>query len=155
MALRRGLAAGGLAAAVTLVAAFEGYRQYTYLDPVGIPTACFGHTRTATPGRTYTRAECEALLYDDLQEAERAIEQCVRVPLNNNQYAALASFTYNVGGRAFCESTLTRKLNAGDYVGACNELPRWKYAKGRELPGLVRRRAAERELCLSPVRAEA
>ena len=63
-------------------------------------------------------------------------------------HPALVSFTYNIGGQAFCSSTLVRKLNAGDTVGACNELSRWTRAKGIELPGLVKRRAAERAMCL-------
>ncbi len=63
--------------------------------------------------------------------------------------AALGSFTYNVGVGAFNSSTLLRKAKSGDLIGACNELTRWVYAGGRKLKGLVIRREAERELCLS------
>jgi lysozyme len=61
--------------------------------------------------------------------------------------AASVSFAYNVGAQAFCGSTMARKLRAGDMPGACAELSRWVYAKGELLPGLVRRRAAERAMC--------
>nr|WP_276554179.1 lysozyme [Cupriavidus gilardii] len=85
---------------------------------------------------------------DVLGEANAGVNSCVRVPLTDGQRTAFVSFTYNVGRGAFCGSTLVRKLNAGDYVGACNELPRWVYAKGVKLPGLVNRREQERALCL-------
>ena len=61
--------------------------------------------------------------------------------------AAFLSFAFNVGNGAFCGSTLTRKANAGDMPGACAELSRWTYAGGKQMPGLVIRRAAERQLC--------
>lgn len=150
MGLRHKLAGGALAATVALVAAHEGYRAYTYADPVGIPTACFGHTGpNVRMGQTYTRLQCEKLLIDDLQKAHNAVVQCIRTPLTDNQRVALTSFAYNVGGQALCGSTLAKKANAGDMAGACNELPRWVYAKGIKLPGLIRRRAEERALCLT------
>ncbi|ALD93454.1 lysozyme [Cupriavidus gilardii CR3] len=146
--LRTRLIAAGIAAAVPLVAAFEGLRQTAYLDPVGIPTACFGATKGVRLGQVYTREQCDDLLAKDLLEANAGVNSCVRVPLSEGQRTALVSFAYNVGRGKFCGSTLVRKLNAGDYVGACNELPRWVYAKGVKLPGLVNRRAQERALCL-------
>lgn len=146
--LRRRLLAAGIAAAVPLVAAFEGLRQTAYLDPVGIPTACFGATKGVRLGQVYTREQCDDLLAKDVLEANAGVSSCVRVPLSEGQRTALVSFAYNVGRGKFCGSTLVRKLNAGDYVGACNELPRWVYAKGVKLPGLVNRREQERALCL-------
>ena len=77
--------------------------------------------------------------------------KCTKVPLNQNQYDALVSFTYNVGVGAYCGSTLVRKLNQGDYTGACNELRRWVYAGGKRVQGLANRREAERSLCLKPM----
>ncbi|USE78818.1 lysozyme [Cupriavidus gilardii] len=145
---RTRLIAAGIAAAVPLVAAFEGLRQTAYLDPVGIPTACFGATKGVRLGQVYTREQCDDLLAKDLLEANAGVDSCVHVPLTEGQRIALVSFTYNVGRGAFCGSTLVRKLNARDYVGACNELPRWVYAKGVKLPGLVNRREQERALCL-------
>ncbi|WNG71549.1 lysozyme [Cupriavidus gilardii] len=146
--LRTRLIAAGIAAAVPLVAAFEGLRQTAYLDPVGIPTACFGATKGVRLDQVYTREQCDDLLAKDLLEANAGVNSCVRVPLTDGQRTAFVSFTYNVGRGAFCGSTLVRKLNAADYVGACNELPRWVYAKGVKLPGLVSRREQERALCL-------
>lgn len=147
--LRHKLIAAGIAATVPLVATFEGLRQRAYLDPVGIPTACFGATHGVRLGQTYTREQCDDLLAKDLLDANAGVDSCVRVPLTSNQRAALVSFVYNVGRGNFCGSTLVRKLNAGDPVGACNELPKWVYAKGVKLPGLVKRREAERQLCLT------
>lgn len=146
--LRRRIVAAGIAAAIPLVATFEGLRQRAYLDPVGIPTACFGATKGVRLGQVYSRSQCNDLLARDLLEANAAVDSCVRVPLTEGQRIALVSFTYNVGRGAFCGSTLVRKLNAGDYVGACNELPRWVYAKGVKLPGLEKRRHEERAVCL-------
>lgn len=143
--------AGAVALAVPLVAWYEGYRPQAYLDPVAIPTICYGHTATARLGQTRTREQCDALLAGDLGTAFAALDRRVRVPLSDPTRAALASWVYNVGEGAMASSTLLRLLNAGDVRGACNQLPRWVYAGGRQLPGLVNRRAAERDLCLSGV----
>lgn len=149
MKIPRKTIGAGFAAALSLVAYFEGERLAAYYDPVGIPTVCFGHTATAKIGQTKTREECRDLLAEDLYKSWAAVDRHAKVPLTDGQRAAFSSFVYNVGEGAFASSTLLRKLNAGDYVGACNELPRWVYAKGIKLPGLVKRREAERQLCLS------
>lgn len=143
------LAAAGLLGCFTLVAGFEGLRTVAYRDPVGIPTLCYGSTQGVRMGQGATRAQCEALLGHELLAAHEQMQACVRVPLTPGQRSAFTSFTYNVGARAFCRSTLARKLNAGDHAGACAELDRWVHARGIRLPGLVRRRAAERALCES------
>tara|TARA_Y100001973_G_C5169812_1_gene318344 strand:+ start:294 stop:827 length:534 start_codon:yes stop_codon:yes gene_type:complete len=144
---RQAVLAGSLAAAVSLVAYFEGRELVGYLDPVGIPTICYGHTKTAVVGQALGPQECERLLREDLGEALAVVDQQLpNAPAMTR--AALGSFVYNVGAGAFNGSTLLRKAKAGDWVGACNELPRWVYAKGRQLPGLVNRRAAERAVCL-------
>ncbi len=140
-----------LAIALTAVAGFEGLRTEAYNDPVGIPTICFGYTAGVEIGDTATVDECKALLTDEVISHGLAVTNAVTVPLSHEEMAAYSSFTYNVGGNAFKSSTLLRKLNAGDRVGACNELSRWVYAKGVKLPGLIKRRAAERELCLSGI----
>lgn len=148
IALRRALIAGSLAASASIVAYFEGERLTTYLDPVGIPTICYGHTGTAVMGQTKTLGQCRDLLSEDLGWAMAEVDKHLpdAPPMVR---AAFGSFTYNVGVGAFRSSTLLRKAKAGDLQGACNELPRWKHAGGRVLPGLVTRRATERELCLS------
>ena len=143
------LAAAGLLGCFTLVAGFEGLRTIAYRDPVGIPTICYGHTAGVRLGQGATRAQCEALLGSELLRAHEQMLACVRVPLSPGQRSAFTSFSYNVGTDAFCRSTLARKLNAGDPAGACAELDRWVHARGIRLPGLVRRRAAERTLCES------
>ncbi|WP_052052443.1 lysozyme [Halomonas salina] len=143
-----GVGASALALAVGTVSHFEGKRNDAYVDPVGVVTICYGHTATARIGQTHSDEECERLLAGDLGDAFDAVDTRVRVDLPPTRRAALASFVYNVGSGAFGRSTLLRKLNAGDTVAACNELDRWVYAGGNELPGLVRRRDVERWLCL-------
>ncbi|MES2103080.1 MAG: lysozyme [Pseudomonadota bacterium] len=146
--LKQKLAAAGLGLAVPLVIFFEGTRQQAYLDPVSIPTICRGHIGGVKLGQTATVDQCDDMLARDLLKADAEMRACVLVPLNPNQRAAFASFTFNAGGGNFCGSSMARKLNAGNYAGACDELPRWVYAGGKVLPGLVRRRASEKELCL-------
>jgi lysozyme len=136
-----------LALCAPLVAYYEGYVPHSYADPIGIPTACYGHTGPEVRlGQKYTRAECQALLEGDLAEAYAAVRRCIRSP-NDHQAAALTSAAYNAGPAIVCGSTLQRKANAGDWAGACAQLDRWVYAGGIKLRGLVRRRAAERALC--------
>lgn len=126
---------------------FEGMILKGYKDPIGIVTACAGHTKTAVLGRAYTREQCEQMLAQDLIEHAEGVQRCVKIPLNTNESAAYISFAYNVGIGAFCSSTLVRKINTGDRAGACAELSRWTYAGGKQLPGLVKRRATERAMC--------
>jgi lysozyme len=141
---------GGATAAallVSMVPKFEGVILRGHKDPIGIVTACAGHTKTAVLGRPYSKEECEALLYEDLIEHAEGVNRCVKVPLNAGQMAAAVSFTYNVGVRRFCQSTMAKKFNAMDYAGACAELSRWTTAGGIQFRGLVIRRAAERAVC--------
>lgn len=141
------IGAGAIALAVPLVAHFEGYVPWVYRDPIGRLAACYGHDdQTMTPGKRFTAAECQAMLDEDLLKHTEAID-CIKRPLSDGQKAAFLSFAFNVGNNAFCGSTLVRKANAGDMAGACAELSRWTLAGGKELPGLVRRRAAERAVC--------
>ena len=142
-------AAGLLVASATALSAIqlhEGVVQTAYLDPVGIPTICAGHTKGVFLGQQRTLKECEQLLKEDVSYAGKAIARCTKVDLTQEQYDALVSATFNIGGAAYCSSTLVRKLNAGDCFGAAAQFDRWIYAKGRKLPGLVKRRAAERKL---------
>lgn len=134
--------------AVACVSGFEGLRQVAYNDPVGIPTICFGETQGVKLGQRRTLDECKDMLADSLDKANASVERCVKVPMSDKRHAALVSFTYNVGGDAFCGSTLVTKINSGNTIGACDELLRWTKAKGITLPGLVKRREQERKLCL-------
>lgn len=142
--------ATAIVACAALVAPFEGLRTVAYSDPVGIPTICFGYTAGVKLGDTKTVEECRALLTQDVTGAVAQVERCVP-GLPPHQLAAWASAVYNIGPRIVCDlagSTAARLLRAGAYDEACEQLPRWNKAKGITLPGLVRRRAAERALCL-------
>lgn len=148
MSIKR-FAAGSLvisALGLGLISQHEGAVTDAYLDPVGIPTICMGHTEGVFLGQKRTLKECEVLLKEDATYAGRAIARCTKVDLTQGQYDALVSFVFNVGGSAYCGSTLVRKLNAGQCFEAGAQFDRWVYAKGRKLPGLVKRRAAERAL---------
>lgn len=140
-------------AGVRLVQEFEGCKLEAYPDPGtgGEPfTIGWGSTGPDIgPGTVWTQEEADARFLDDLTKFGDGVDRLVRVPLTDNQFAALVSFAYNVGLGALAGSTLLRKLNAGDYQGAADQLPRWNKGGGRVLPGLVRRRARERELFLS------
>ncbi|GGO89067.1 lysozyme [Marinobacterium nitratireducens] len=144
-----------LAIALTAVAGFEGVRTAAYWDPYGkVPTICFGRTTDVQMGDTATMEECKAFLTDEIVEFGLEVSNATTVPLSHEEQAAYTSFAYNVGIGNFKSSTLLRKLNAGDRTGACNELPRWVYAQGMKLPGLVNRRAEERALCLSGIQKD-
>jgi lysozyme len=132
------------------VVRFEGWATDAYNDPVGIATACAGVTADVVRGRAYSEGECVAMTAAAIALHGARIVPCLADELPPPRtFAAFISFAYNVGEGAFCRSTLARKARAGDLAGACAELPRWIYAGGRQLPGLVTRRAAERALCES------
>ncbi len=142
------MAAGALA--VPLIADFEGFVPVGYPDPalgVKLPTACYGATAGIVIGRRYTEQECANMLAADAVKHGLEIAPCLPADLPIETRAAFTSFGFNVGTGAFCKSTLSRKALAGDLRGACAELSRWTKAGGREMAGLVRRRAAERTLC--------
>lgn len=140
--------AGSISIAGVLIQDQEGVVYKPYLDPIGIPTVCAGVTGSDVKmGKTYTKAECDALLYKHMQPAIKAVDSSVKVKLNDYQKAALYSFTYNVGAGTFQSSTLLKKLNCNDIHGACDELRRWTYAGGKQWKGLINRREVERQLC--------
>jgi lysozyme len=145
--LKATVGAGACCILLAYVPSFEGMVLRGYKDPIGIVTACAGHTKTAVLGRPYTESECNNLLENDLADHADGVMSCIHVPVNTGEKAAYVSFGFNVGVNAFCNSTMSRKLNAGDHTGACAELSRWVKAGGRVLPGLVKRRATERAIC--------
>lgn len=152
MAIKTRLLAGGasllLASAGGIAYKFEGEKNAAYVDPVGVLTACVGSTSGVQLGELYTRQECTERFVKDLRTAQSAVERCTPdVP--DTMKPALISFTFNVGQGNYCRSTLARKANEGDFVGACKELYRWVYAGGRVLKGLVNRREAEAAACLN------
>lgn len=137
------------ASAFVSILLYEGYSDKTYIPvPGDVPTIGFGTTRGVKEGDTITPPKAVERVLRDVTEFEGAIKKCVKVPLYQHEYDAYVSFAYNVGPTAFCSSTLVKKLNSGDYTGACNELPRWAYSNGKKLKGLVKRREEERKLCL-------
>ena len=142
---------GWLAIALIAVTGFEGMVLKPYRDKLAnnILTVCMGETRGVREQDIYTVDECKALLEKGLKEFEAELGKCIKVPMTDKYKAAIVSWAWNVGTPAACKSTLVKKLNAGDYVGACNELPRWNKAGGNVIVGLVKRREAERKLCLS------
>lgn len=132
------------AAGLVAIASHEDVRPVAYVDPVGIPTICAGHTAGVRIGQRATINGCLVMLHEDASEAGRGVASCTAAPLTQAQYDALTSFAFNVGTSAYCRSTLVKKLNSGNCHGAAAEFDRWVYAKGRKLPGLVKRRADER-----------
>jgi lysozyme len=141
-----------------LIKTFEGLELIAYYDPVGVLTIGYGHTNMAgppkiVPGMRITAQEASDILMNDLKKYEAAVSKHVKVPLNQNQYGALVSFTYNLGEGNLSKSTLVKKLNVKDYEGAANEFPKWNKAGGKVLKGLVRRRAAEQALFRKLVKA--
>lgn len=145
--------------ALDLIVEFEGFVPNWYKDPVGIWTVCYGHTDAAgsplykdTKGKKFSISEGRAILAKDLESYEAAVRRQFKgVVLNENQFGALVSFCYNLGEGNLSKSTLRRKILNKDVLGAADEFLKWNKAGGKTLPGLVRRRKAERALFLKPV----
>lgn len=140
-----------IALSMPLAAHYEGLRLAAYLDPIGIPTICYGETQGVQLGQTKTKAECDALFSARLGYFAYAVDTAIIPPLSPKTHAALTSWTYNIGVGAMQKSTLVRLMNEGRMFEACNELPKWNKAGGKVLPGLIKRREAERALCLSGI----
>lgn len=143
-------------AGLHLIEEFEGLarqlpdgRIAAYRDAVGVPTIGYGHTHGVHMGEVITREQAQEFLQQDLRWAEAAVSRLVKVSLTDNQFSALVSFVFNLGAGALARSSLLRDLNAGNYDAAANQFLLWTHAGGRVLPGLVRRRRAERKLFLS------
>ena len=142
---------------LAMIEKFEGclLKASNKLD--GVWTIGYGQTgryygKRVRKGMTTTKALAHAWLRDhSIKTYETAVAKAVKVPINQNQFDALVSFTYNVGVGALKQSTALRKLNAGDYAGAADALTMWTKFKGKVLAGLVRRRKEERALFLTPV----
>lgn len=133
---------------LALIRQFEGLRLSAYKCSAGVPTIGYGTTKGVKMGMEITKDEAERLFQEDVQRFVDHVEALVKVPLNQNQIDALASFVYNVGPTAFANSTLLRVLNAGLYKDASDQFLRWNKAANNVVAGLTRRRIAERELFL-------
>jgi lysozyme len=136
-------------AGIALIKQFEGVRLDAYVCPAGVLTIGYGHTGDDVyEGQVINHDEADALLRADLAKFER----CVGVAVNDvtqQQFDACVSLAFNIGCAAFGKSTLARKIAQGDVSGAADEFLRWNRGGGKVLPGLTRRREAERALFLS------
>jgi len=133
-----------------LIKQYEGLRLHAYQDSAGVWTIGWGHTGDVKRGQSITVHQAEALLALDIGIAAAAVNRHVEAPLNQGMFDALTSFVFNLGEGRLASSTLLKKLNLRDYHAAAAEFPKWVKAtvRGKKitLPGLVRRRAAERAM---------
>jgi len=146
-------ASAGLAAmfliATPFTAQHEGLRLKAYLDPVGIPTICYGETEGVEMGQVQHKEMCDTMLKAKLGMFGTAVDYMVTPDMTPQTHAALTSLAYNIGIGAFQKSSVLRLYNEGKPIAACNFMTRYVYAGGKKLTGLVKRREAERALCLS------
>jgi lysozyme len=147
---RLAIAALGLSAATMVgIATQEGFRAVAYRPmPGDVPTIGFGTTEGVKMGDRIEPVQALVRKLADVQKFEGALRRCVKVPLHQHEYDAFLSLAYNIGAGAFCGSTLVRKLNTGDYAGACAEILRWDKFQGQPLRGLTLRRQNEHRQCL-------
>lgn len=140
--------AGAVAISAPIIASWEGKRNDPYTDIVGVRTVCYGETRVEM--RRYTDAECLAMLNKAVEQFAGQVLQCTPIlAYHPYQLAAATSFTYNVGIGAYCKSTAAKLFNTGDLRSGCEQFARWRMAGGVVVQGLVNRRKAEMELCLT------
>lgn len=141
-------------AGLDLIKEFEGCRLSAYQDSVGVWTIGYGSTywpdgrRVKQGDKLASDSEAEQLLLDTVKTYEAGVNRVVKTHITQNQFDALVSFAFNLGIRALEKSTLVKKLNKIDIIPVANEFSRWTKAGGKELAGLRRRRAAERDLFL-------
>jgi len=139
--------------AFELISRWEGKRNNSYRDIVGVWTICYGHTRTAGPGQRKTDAQCKTLLVAEIQEYREGLHAYLsgatldfRLPAARD--AAYTSLAFNVGIRGAGRSTAVKRLNAGDIAGGCKAITWWNKAGKRVVRGLVNRRGEEYRLCM-------
>ncbi len=134
---------------IGLIKRFEGFSAEEYPCQAGKRTIGYGHViQNGEKFGKMTEREAEKLLREDLRRVEKTVNDNVKVFITQRQYDAVCSFIYNAGIEDFTKSTFLRKLNEGDYSGAANQLPRWRYVKKKKVyvisEGLENRRAEER-----------
>lgn len=137
-------------AGIALIKEFEGCKLQAYLCSAGVPTVGYGHTGPEVKvGMTITQERADRYFTEDVKRFEDAVlRECSSVKLSQNEFDALCSFTYNVGVGNLQRSMLLVRLKAGDKAAAAGEFMRWRKAGGKIIPGLVRRRDAERAMFL-------
>jgi|TARA_B100001094_G_scaffold258340_1_gene258120 lysozyme len=131
---------------IALIKKFEGCKLEAYLDAVDVPTIAYGRTKDVKIGDICTQQQAEDWLEEELVEYAGYVEKAVTVPLEQNQFDALVSWTYNLGPSNLNRSTALKLLNMSEYDGVPAQLKRWNKAGGKVLDGLVRRREAEAEM---------
>jgi lysozyme len=149
-------------ACIDLIKRFEGFVPKAYVCPAGVLTIACGHTGLdVLPGQIVTQAQGEALLKSDVERFSNVVNKALTRPVTQGQFDALVSFCFNLGPgkkgvkdglvtlKSGNTSTLLRKTNEGDKLGAAAEFPKWATAGGVVLKGLVTRREAEQRLYLS------
>jgi lysozyme len=140
---------------IDLIKEFEGFSAAPYLCPAGVWTIGYGstrypdHSRVQPTDKPVTESEAVAILAATLTDYETGVLNLVEVDMTQNQFDALVSFAYNLGLQNLKTSTLLRFMNNGQYAHVAEQFARWNKAAGKVLPGLVRRRAAERDLFLA------
>lgn len=146
-----------IAAALPLIEEFEGFSAHPYVCPAGVWTIGFGST-TDEDGNPitaetapWTRQRAEARMLTILAAISKRLDANVHVVLNAHQKAALLSFCYNLGTGAFLKSTMFHMIQASRITAAAGQFDLWVHGGGVVLPGLVKRRAAEKALYLKPV----
>lgn len=136
--------------AVALIKKYEGLRLKAYKCPAGVWTIGYGHTGDVKKGDVISEHQADAILDVDLDKFERGVEKLLAgTKYTSNQFSALVSFAFNLGLDAVSKSTLVKLFKKGDVQGAAAEFLKWKYAAGRVLSGLVKRRIEERALFIA------
>ncbi len=136
----------------TFIKGFESLELKAYPDPGtgGKPWAIgWGHTKGVKPGDRITLEQAEAFFSEDLAVFELTVNSSIKRAVTQNQFDAMVSLAFNIGGPNFAQFTLVKKFNIGDMQGAAAEFPKWRNSAGKVMPGLVKRRAEEREMFLS------
>lgn len=130
---------------IDLIKKYEGFRATAYRCPAGILTIGYGHTGNVSPSQVITQEQAEDLLRIDVVEAEEVVCKMVKSKITQNQFDALVSFVFNCGSGNFQKSTLLKRVNANpqDVSGITEAFKMWNGGKGKELPGLIKRRAEE------------
>ncbi|MFS1425889.1 lysozyme [Vibrio splendidus] len=138
------------------VANEEGCRLKPYQCSADVWTAGLGHAQSVTPDIVITEQQAAEYFVEDIATAERVVNKHITQTASQGEYDMMVSFVFNLGAGNFTRSTLLKKFNRGDHVGACNEYPRWVFVNGKDCrleknscQGIVKRRKAEQNICLS------
>ena len=133
--------------ALELICHFEGFSPKIYTCPAGYPTIGYGHVVGANENAKFSSGiseeDAKIILKADVGIAEAAVLRLITAPINDNQFGALVSFTFNLGSGTLQRSTLRKKVNHQQHDAVPAEFMKWVYSGGKKLPGLVKRRAAE------------